>query len=463
LVNIHNTSRVAIAIWRLEPEISADRQMYLATLRDTPPLSTGDTDPFKGIKLTRADIEWLLTTHENHHGPVDWMDPQQRERRGINLCGADLRGEAGHPSNLSRLPLSRANLRGAHLEGVSLHAALLNGVDLSGAYLEGANLSQARLEQVDCLRAHLQSADLSEAHMHRASLRLAHLEGADLRLARLENADVRGAVLAGADLRNAHLEGADLKAAHLEGMLVEEEERARLRVWVPRYPDNHPAANLSLSYFDMATSFDSVTLGVSGSFVRVADTRWNGVNLAVVKWPREPLLGEDLAAENAAKQNKDPDLALHELSAAVRANRQLAAVLREQGLNEVADHFAYRAQVCQREVFRRQGKSGAYLFSLLLAILAGYGYRLRRILFAYGSALIVFAIAYFATGQWFGGTHLAMHQAILVSLTAIHGRVFFSSFGLDNVQSWIAAVQSVVGIVIEGVFVAMLVQRFFAR
>jgi hypothetical protein len=57
---------------------------------------------------------------------------------------------------------------------------------------------------------------------------------------------------------------------------------------------------------------------------------------------------------------------------------------------------------------------------------------------------------------------LAWYQALLVSLTAIHGRVFFEQFGLNSILSWVAAVESVCGIVIEGVFVAMLVQRFFA-
>jgi hypothetical protein len=40
--------------------------------------------------------------------------------------------------------------------------------------------------------------------------------------------------------------------------------------------------------------------------------------------------------------------------AAVRANRQLATALRDQGLNEDADRFGYRAQVLQRRVLRRQ-------------------------------------------------------------------------------------------------------------
>jgi hypothetical protein len=45
----------------------------------------------------------------------------------------------------------------------------------------------------------------------------------------------------------------------------------------------------------------------------------------------------------------------------------------------------------------------------------------------------------------------------------IHGRVFFAKLALDSVQAWIATVESVVGIMIEGVFVAMVIQRFFGR
>jgi hypothetical protein len=62
-----------------------------------------------------------------------------------------------------------------------------------------------------------------------------------------------------------------------------------------------------------------------------------------------------------------------------------------------------------------------------------------------------------------GATHLEWYEALLVSLTAIHGRVFITTFGLDSIQAWIAAVESGVGIVIEGVFAAMFIQRFFGR
>jgi len=52
-------------------------------------------------------------------------------------------------------------------------------------------------------------------------------------------------------------------------------------------------------------------------------------------------------------------------------------------------------------------------------------------------------------------------DVLQISLNAIHGRVFFAQFGLDTLQSWLATAESVIGIVIEGVFVAMLIQRLF--
>jgi hypothetical protein len=52
-------------------------------------------------------------------------------------------------------------------------------------------------------------------------------------------------------------------------------------------------------------------------------------------------------------------------------------------------------------------------------------------------------------------------NALQISLNAIHGRVFFVQFGLDTLQSWLATAESVIGIVIDGVFVAMIIQRLF--
>src|SRR4029078_2441473 len=99
--------------WRTEPEIPAERQTYLAErCAITPDIEQG-IYPFKGIepKLTRADIEWLLSKHESHGGigPVLWAQekgkPEEKRRQGLDLRGAELNG-----LDLRAMPLT--SLRG---------------------------------------------------------------------------------------------------------------------------------------------------------------------------------------------------------------------------------------------------------------------------------------------------------------------------------------------------------------
>src|SRR5690242_16210568 len=90
--------------WRTEPEIDAERQKYLAERRSILPDIKQGIYPFKGVRLSRADVEWLLATHESGSmlGPVDWCDESQRGREGLDLRGADL-----HEVDLRKLPLAR--------------------------------------------------------------------------------------------------------------------------------------------------------------------------------------------------------------------------------------------------------------------------------------------------------------------------------------------------------------------
>jgi uncharacterized protein YjbI with pentapeptide repeats len=405
--------------WRTEPEIDEQRQAYLAERRAMHPDIEQGIYPFKDVepKLTRADIEWLLATHESGGviGPVHWDDPQQWNRDGLDLRAVDLRNV-----DLSNLPL--ACMRG----GLSFD-----------------DWRRATPAQGEAAAALLQGAFLRETHLQRADLAQTYLQGADLRETQLQRANLRWARLQGAFLTKTQVQGATLRYA----------------------------------FFDAATYLNGIVLGDNRhGFVHLVDVRWGGVNLAVVDWTSVSRLGTEQAARewkptpesDAGSGQQATWTQLHAFQDAVRANRQLATVLRDQGLNEDADRFAYRAQVLQREVLRRQRELGPWVFSWLLAVLAGYGYRLSRILIAYGLVLIVFAAVYFAVGLPVAPhttvtTAQAVANAFQVSLTAIHGRVFFEQFGIGSALAWVAAVESVAGIVIEGVFVAMLVQRFFAR
>ncbi len=407
--------------WRTEPEIDEARQRFLAGRRAVQPDVETGIYPFRDesgpIKLTRADVEWLLATHvyegDGTVGPIVWnaeqCKPPEERCWGLDVRGADL-----SDLNLDGLPLSCLRAGLTIPEGTSttrrkrrLAVPDLRNSDLYGAHLEGAHLSRV------------------------------YLEGADLQTAHLTQADLFGA----------HLEGALLSQAHLEG------------------------AMLARAFFDASVYFLHTSLAsAEDGAAYVADVRWNGVSLATVEWAELHMLGDEQKARRSCTslgKQKDPSRRREEYETAVRANRQFAIALREQGLNEHADHFAYRAQLCQSEVFRRQGvkKWPAYLGSLLLWALAGYGYRLWRIFAAYGLVVALFAVFFFVAGipndpaktmpghAW---------DALLVSLTAIHGRVFFEQIGF-SARGWLAAIESVVGIVIEGIFVAMIIQRWFQR
>src|SRR5215469_8179296 len=136
--------------WRTEPEIDLERQRELNTRRAIIPDIEKGIYPFKGMKLSRADVEWLLATHEDGDGPVVWSDKSQREREGLDLQGADLR-----KANLKGLPLARLNSSSkfdyhvifSELERDKAAALHLEGLDHFEArttiHLEGANLSEA--------------------------------------------------------------------------------------------------------------------------------------------------------------------------------------------------------------------------------------------------------------------------------------------------------------------------------
>lgn len=164
--------------WRTEPEIDLERQKYLAERRSITPDSKQGIYPFKDVKLSRADVEWLLATHENGRGPVDWSDKGQSGRKGLDLRGADL-----CQVDLSYLPLAR--LRGglslsawnkANEEQRSAAVVLLKGANLHMAHLEGAYLRKAHLEHANLFRAHLAWTHLDEAHLEHASLIEAYLD-----------------------------------------------------------------------------------------------------------------------------------------------------------------------------------------------------------------------------------------------------------------------------------------------
>ena len=469
--------------WRTEPEIDVERQMYLSERLAIRADSEQGIYPFQGVKLSRADIEWLLTTHEDadQRGPVDLSDERQQGRRGLDLRGADLR-----QVNLCGLPLARLqggrnwlvqfpsteeqhNMATIHLEGADLGATYLQEAFLGGAHMEEAFLGGAHLEGAYLEGAHLEGVNLEGAHLEGAHLEHAHLEGANLEGAYLESAHLLGAHLEGAHLLGAHLEGAHLLSAHLEGKPLPAVYLKRVRHWDK---DILPPANLQGVFFSASTVLEDVILGDEHfGFVSLADVHWNGVNLSNVDWEAVTILGDERRAQQTSW--------LYNYRGAVRAYRQLASVLREQGLYEEASHFAYRAQLLQKRVLwrqimqlRRRGRKGlgrlarkmvSYLSSWLFDLVAGYGYKPLRSLVVYVLVIGIFTLIYADLGM-VNGLHQSLGELLTLSMTSFHGRGFFpDQLAMDGPQAFVATIEAVVGLVIELGFIAAFVQRFFRK
>ena len=429
--------------WRTEPEIDEKRQEYLVGRRSILPNIEQGIYPFKDIKLSRADVEWLLITHENGRGPVDWSDEGQRGREGLDVRGANLR-----QVDLSNLPL-------AHFCGGMPRDAWDAFVDQRAMYAvtEYAVTKEQRvtiamlMAHADLIGAHLEEVNLTGAHLEEAHFCDVHLEGAYLIEAHLEGADLAFSHLKDADLVWAHLGGADLTGAHLEG-----------------------------------ASFDNAVLTISGDKQgigpHVVDTHWEETNLSVLDWAQVKILGDEYEAQQKKTSRgkvKDEATRLGQYQAAVRANRQLAVALLNQGLNEDSVRFAYRAQVLQKRVWwfqmiqhnrklrQRMQAFGAWVFSWFLFLLAGYGYRLWRSFLAYILVVIGFTATYYLLGSSFKPS-LSLVNALGLSMTSFHGRGFFPGVTqLNDTLTILASLEAFVGLILEATFIATLTQRFFGK
>ena len=152
-------------------------------------------------------------------------------------------------------------------------------------------------------------------------------------------------------------------------------------------------------------------------------------------------------------------------SLAGRENLPLSSggVSRGQGLNSEADSLAYRAQVLQRRVFLRRLRILRYLGSLLLDLVSGYGYRPMRSFITYVLVVLAFAAAYLTLGGA-NGQSLSWNEAVVISMTAFHGRGFFSAvFQPGDLQAAVAAAEAFIGLLIEIVFIATFTQRFLGK
>lgn len=459
--------------WHMSAPISPDRAQELQARLHIVVDPMQSVFPFKDVTLTRADIEWLLIHHDGGRGPIDWSDPAQRSRQGLDLRGAWLCGE-----DLSSLPLAR----------------LIGGLSTEERLLASKDAREKELR--DAAGVHMEGANLTDTHLEGAILRSAHLEGACLFRTRFECANLTLLHMEGSDCRAAHFEGTTMASVYLGGFgsdtppcplqWVADFSGPVVDVRQTEFPNTLSAASLRLAYFDTATSFYPNSIGDKRSgFITIVDARLSDMNLARVDWTTVSMLGDErIARSKYTRFGKARTLSgrIANYKTAVRANSQLAIALSAQGMADQATRFLYRSLILQRKVMALRIRQGRvkylvpYLLSWFLFLVTGYGYRMWRLLLTYVLLIAGFAAGYGVTGSYCAITlsapsgvrlscrpDMSWFNLVLISVTAFHGRVFSQQFGVGSPQFVLTAVEAIVGLVVESIFIAMLTQRVFSR
>jgi len=106
---------------------------------------------------------------------------------------------------------------------------------------------------------------------------------------------------------------------------------------------------------------------------------------------------------------------------------------------------------------------GQYLFSLLLDLLAGYGFKPIRSIFSY--LIIIFGfMGLYLLNAHFVAPQLSWDEALVLSVSSFHGRGFFTqNITLGDTYARLAAAEAVVGLFIEISFIATFSQRFLGK
>lgn len=373
--------------WRTEPEISEERQRFLARRRAIEPNIARGIYPFRtehgNTMLTRADVEWLIAASRPWLGPVGWDEERERARlqqlsydkarvqaqldrarstitdaherttpRLTNLDDYDIRIQGGIV--LCGADLAHVDLHGLELVGADLRFANLAGTSLVGCDLEEARLDSAILREADMRGANLLSANLRDANLSGTDARDAYLCTVDLRGATLRSANLRGAslensALDGADLRQANLFGANLNMASLDGADLRGADLTEVNFGSCSL-DGANLRGINLDAF-AALRLVATVLHSSSSLPAV---QWAEIPLGALDWDEvfsksEFFIGADQEHRGLLPQNPETGLTTSE-EMVVRNYSQLAATLREQGLQEYAERCNRRAQTLRLEL-----------------------------------------------------------------------------------------------------------------
>jgi len=298
----------------------------------------------------------------------------------------------------------------------------------SGKPLKGANFSKADLGNVDLARANLSGVNFSRAMLSNANLFDADLKNAELVGADLSNADLTGANLEGADLTRAYMRGARLWHASLKNATLIE-------------------ANLNLCDLWNAGLYN----------VRI----WRTELSQAISISKESFRSRINRFFSRYRINEKGILSAED------AYRDLKKYFLSNGRYNDASWASFREKSMERLLLKKKGNL-AYIPSLIMNLICGYGEKPERIIFSSFFVIVLFALVFR------GLDAITYSQAVVYTMTVwdyiYYSVITFTTVGYGDfipkaafLYRALAATEAFTGTFMIGLFIFTLARKYSAR
>jgi len=294
----------------------------------------------------------------------------------------------------------------------------LKGANFARADLSNLDFSNTDLSRADMTRANLASCNFFNACLKDAELLGADLSGADLTSANLESADLTRSYLRSARLWHANLQGANLIEANLNQCDLWNARLFNVRLWRTEFSQ---AISLSKTNFRDPRRKYIVDFGISEKGAHSAEEAYRGLKKYFL------------------------------------AN----------GRYDDASWASFKEKTMERLLLAKK-KDPAYIPSLIMNFLCGYGEKPHRIIFASFFVILAFAAAFFLTDaviyQPSDAYRLSISDYIYYSV------ITFTTVGYGDFIPQasftcraIASCEAFLGTFIIGLFIFTLARKYSAR
>ncbi|MBL7158804.1 MAG: pentapeptide repeat-containing protein [Candidatus Omnitrophica bacterium] len=294
--------------------------------------------------------------------------------------------------------------------------------------LKGANFAKADLSNFDLSRQ-----DLSAANFSRSNLSFSSLFDTDLR-----NAELLGADFSGSDLTSSNLEGCDLTRSSLSGA----------RLWHANLKNaNLIEANLNQCDLWNAKLFNA--------------RLWRTNLLEVVSLSKKNFRGRTMRHFNAYRINEKGVMSAEE------AYRSLKKHFITSGKYNDASWASFKEKTMERLLLKKK-RNPAYLPSLIMDFLCGYGEKPHRIILSSLFVILGYATAYLLLDAILYTPSIEYHMSI--SDYVYYSGITFTTVGYgdfipkaSSLFRFLAASEAFIGTFMMGLFIFTLARKYSAR